>query len=188
MFFRLSFWCFLVAILICGYLWIFSPMELWVPWEETPDIHHGSCSMWTSEVTLTMYQATRGIIFCDFCHWATAHRGPCASAFQKPPELCHLPTLCNPETPRPFQPCRSLGVANLQVIKKDCRSHTFQFRQKCSRSKLSPIRNFLSGLKTGIEKGKCHHVMIEGIPLPAMMALNLAVGKISERNMLVYSV
>lgn len=30
--------------------------------------------------------------------------------------------------------------------------------------------------------------MIEGIPLPAMMTWNLAVRKISEKNMLVYAV
>lgn len=53
---------------------------------------------------------------------------------------------------------------------------------------MSPIRDFLSGVRTGIEKGKRHYVMIEGNPLPAMMALNLAVRKISERNVLVYSV
>jgi hypothetical protein len=48
---------------------------------------------------------------------------------------------------------------------------------------IEPHKKFSQqSLKTGIEMGKCHRLMIEGIPLPTITVLNLAVRKIPEKK------
>ena len=65
--------------------------------------------------------------------------------------------------------------------------HKFQLRNTLDQSRARKKFSRQS-LKTGIQKGKCHHLMIEGIPLLVIMILNLTVRKISEKNMLICSV
>ena len=82
---------------------------------------------------------------------------------------------------------RSPNRANFWVIKYNSRLHKFQLRNTSDQN-WTCKKFFQQSLKTGIQKGKCHHLMMEGIPLLVIMILNLTVRKISEKNMLICSV
>ena len=113
-----------------------------------------------------------GITFHSFCHWAAASHGPLEAPdnTETIPEIIptvqssHLVKSRNPKA----LPCLQADLqteltfellnTTADCINSNLDRNTFNQNWACKKF-------FQQSLKTGIQKGKCHHLMIEGIPL-----------------------